>query len=393
MSVLEKIGVTRETIEQLKKEGLVVPRKIKAFKKAYRTPGEDWVYYAADKFTPSLSREEKEYYLKNPIEFCKTLLERLLFFSRVSGLLFEYLEKIDHKLTNEEAAVAYFSILYFFHACGDYNYYKYDRQFEYEQYEESIVGYFYHKLKELCIRSAKNRGFLDSERKGYEEMLELISIPLDERVGMNTEYLIACSRFFRTVYEKFPSFKEARVEDLLEKIKKEDEPLFQQVILTSKYFFKLPAEFLKDCIEKGNIETDRIIKEIENKKTKVRNIYEAVSSGLNEKQRNELDWVLRAIEELILTHHKEVFISSGITPNNKSHLLDTFFAAYAKFKECVERHPEFIDKKYLNEIREILRKENPIVAARKLVEKGEKIFSKRLRDLYIEELERWVSVS
>jgi hypothetical protein len=224
-------------------------------------------------------------------------------------------------------------------------------------------------------------------------MLELISIPLDERVGMNTEYLIACSRFFRTVYEKFPSFKEARVEDLLEKIKKEDEPLFQQVILTSKYFFKLPAEFLKDCIEKGNIETDRIIKEIENKKTKVRNIYEAVSSGLNEKQRNELDWVLRAIEELILTHHKEVFISSGITPNNKSHLLDTFFAAYAKFKECVERHPEFIDKKYLNEIREILRKENPIVAARKLVEKGEKIFSKRLRDLYIEELERWVSVS
>jgi hypothetical protein len=391
MSVLEKIGITDDIIEQLKKEGLMVPRKIRAFKKVFRTPGEEWVYYAADRFTPPLSRKEKAYYLRNPEKFCETLIERLLFFSKVSGLLFEFLEKIDHRLRNEEAAVAYFSILYIFHACGDYNYYKYDRQFEYEQYEESVVGYFYQKLKNLCIKSAKNRGLPNPERKGYEEMLELISIPLDERVGMNSEYLISCGRISRNISSKIPNFKEMKVEDLLEKVKKEDEILYQEIISKSKYFFKLPSEFLKDCVERGEIEIEKIIEEIEKKKIKARNTYQLVSSGLKGKQRNELDRILKAIQEFILTHHKEIFISSGITPNNKSHLLDTFFTSYTKFKECVEKHPEFINERYQNEIREILRKENPIVAARKLVEKGEKIFSKPLKTLYLEELERWLS--
>jgi hypothetical protein len=386
MSVLEKIGITKEIIEQLKKEGLIVPKRIKAFKRVFKTPGEEWVYYAADKFTPPLSKEEKEYYLKNPEKFCETLIERLLFFSKVSGLLFESLEKIAEKLKDEEAAVAYFSILYIFHACGDYNYYKYDRQLEYEKYKESIVGNYYQKLKTLCIKSAKNRGFLDPEKKGYEEMLELISIPLDEGIGMNLEYLITCNKIFREISKKIPNFQKIKVEELLEKIK-EDNTLYQEIISKSKYFFKLPLELLQECIKGGEFS----IEEIEKRKMKARNVYEAISSGLKEEQRKEFDKILKAIQKIVITHQKESFIISGITPNGKSHLLDTFFISYMKFKEIIEKHPEFLNEVCQTRIKEILEEKNPIVAARKLVEKGERIFNKALRKLYLEELERWIN--
>lgn len=173
-TVLEKCGITNKVINNLIQKGLFVPKKVKAVKKPIRSPSEKWFYQVADRFTPPLTKQEREFYIKNPNIFCKHLIRGVKFLAKACELLHDASGKA-RELSPKEAITALLVIQRIFHAVLDYNHLKYDRHLEYHDYEKSPVGYYWKKLKRLCLLAAKNAKISNPQEFVNEKMLELIS--------------------------------------------------------------------------------------------------------------------------------------------------------------------------------------------------------------------------
>lgn len=386
MPILANCGISDSTIIGLKKKGLIVPKKVKPVKRAFRTTSEDWIYYAADKFTPPLSQKEKELYSKNPKKFCKDLLDGANFFSEFSGILFETISCIN-KLFIPERLAGYLIVLRLFAACSDYNYYKYDRHLEYTDHKQSPVGKIYLRLKKLCIFSAKKRKEKNSGRWASLKLLDLISTSLDGRIGMSVEYSSTCSEMRKDIEEKL-SIDDKPDLNLLEKtLKKRAPSIYKNLVRKSMYFRKTPTEILIDVFS-NSYPSNPQKKHIENKE-KALQAYEEIINGLNQKKQKEFKWLVQAIDEFIICQQQEFFIFDGLTPQRKSHLLDTFFVTFTNIKQIIKDNPNLVQSRYKQKMNKIL-VGNPIVAARKLLHIGENYFISKVLDKYYEELKRWL---
>lgn len=386
MAILDAIGLTDKLIRDLKAEGLKIPKAISPNRRAFKTPGEDWLYYAADLFTPQLSRKEIKRYINNPDLFCDDLINRLLFFSKVSDILYKAGIQIDNQLRDKEALVGYMIILYIFHVCGDENYYKYDRHLEYYEHEESPVGYYYKRLQEFCLTAAQRKNVENSDEWAAKTLLDIMASPLDERVGMPIEYLLACKDVHNRIVRVIGAFQNLSPDSLLERVKNLDKVLYQEVLRKSNIFFKHPNEFVADCVR--GIEFD-IEKEILRSKQKAREAYSEVDELLEGRDKNKFAKAVSAIHVFSLTQQKEGFIFGGITPSG-NHLLDPFFLAYEKIKEIVNKNPEFVAIKHQEKMQSILEEGNPVLGARKLVQSGSRFLTTPIQKLYKEELSRWL---
>jgi len=174
MTVLEKCGITKRIINGLVKKGLFVPKKVRPVKKPIRSPGEKWVYEIADKFTPPLTKQEREFYIRNPRIFCEHLIRGTKFLIKTCELLYD-VSNIAKELPPKEAIAALLVVQRIFHAAYDYNYQKYDRHLEYHDYKESPVGYYWQKLKRLCLLAALKAKVSNPKELATQKMLELIS--------------------------------------------------------------------------------------------------------------------------------------------------------------------------------------------------------------------------
>ena len=175
MTVLEKCGITKRIINGLIKKGLFVPQKVRPVKKPMRSPSEEQFYRVADRFTPPLTKKEKEFYIKNPNIFCEHLIKNAKFFVKTGELLHDTSEKAQKSLPAKEAISALLVIQRIYHAALDYNYLKYDRHLEYHDYKESPVGYYWQKLKKSCLLAALKTKKPNPKELATQKMLELIS--------------------------------------------------------------------------------------------------------------------------------------------------------------------------------------------------------------------------
>lgn len=173
-TVLEKCGITNGIIKRLRKGGLIVPPKVKPFRKYLVSPSEDWFSYVADQFAFPLSVKERKFYIQNPSEFCKDLIRNTKFFVKTTGILYDAFKKTKG-LRREEALAAKLAIIRIFHACIESTHLKYDRHMEYHQYKKSPVGFYWNRLRELCLLAARNAKVPDEEMWAKEKMLQIIS--------------------------------------------------------------------------------------------------------------------------------------------------------------------------------------------------------------------------
>ena len=175
MTILEKCGITKRIINGLIKKGLFVPKKVRPVKKPIRSPSEEQFYRVADRFTPPFTKKEKEFYIKNPNIFCEHLIKNAKFFVKTGELLYDTSEKAQKSLPVKKAIAALLVIQRISHALLDYNYLKYDRHLEYHDYKESPVGYYWQKLKKLCLLAALKTKKPNPKELATQKMLELIS--------------------------------------------------------------------------------------------------------------------------------------------------------------------------------------------------------------------------
>lgn len=174
-TILGKCGITDKVIGRLIKKGLFVPKKVKPVKNPMRSSSEEWFYQVADRFAPPFTKKEREFYIKNPEKFCEHLLEGTKLLIRTCELLYDTSEKAKKLSSPKEAITALLVIQRIIHAVWDYNHMKYDRHLEYHDFEESPVGYYWKKLKKLCLLAAENAKVVNPEEFAKEKMLELIS--------------------------------------------------------------------------------------------------------------------------------------------------------------------------------------------------------------------------
>lgn len=174
-TVLEKCGITNQLISNLKRKGLFVPKKMKVTKKVLKSPSEFWIYYVGDKFTPPLSKKERLDYITSPKNFYRDLLNGTKLFVEVNRNLYRTFEVAKVRLAKEELIAALLAIQRIWHASIDYNYFKYDRHLEYDKYKESPVGYYWLRLRKLCLLAAKNLQSEDKELWAKEKMLNLLA--------------------------------------------------------------------------------------------------------------------------------------------------------------------------------------------------------------------------
>lgn len=174
-TVLEKCGITNQIISKLKTNGLFVPKKMKVAKKILKSTSEFWIYYTGDKFTPPLSKKERLDYISKPEKFYIDLLRGVKFFVKVNGILYNAFKNAKKNLRKEELVAALLAVQRIWHASIDYNYFKYDRHLEYDKYKESPVGYYWLRLRKLCLLAAKNSQNEDKELWAKEKMLNLLA--------------------------------------------------------------------------------------------------------------------------------------------------------------------------------------------------------------------------
>lgn len=173
-TVLEKCGIPNGIIKKLRREGLFVSRRVRPVKNPIKSPSEEWFYQVADRFTPQFTKQEREYYIKNPDLFCRDLLRGAALLAKTCDLL-QNAAASANKMPPEHAIAALLAIQRVFHAALDYSYLKYDRHLEYHDYEESPVGHHWKRFRALSVLASKNARVSNPEEFGYKKILEVLS--------------------------------------------------------------------------------------------------------------------------------------------------------------------------------------------------------------------------
>lgn len=381
-TVLEKCKISAEIIKSLKREGLVVPKKIQPVKKPLRSPSEEWFYSIADRFTPPLTLAEKEVFINFPLLFSLQILDAANFFFEVSSILYEALEKVETELKkDEEKLAAILAILRIFHGSLDYNYLKYDRHLEYHQYKESPVGYHWQRLKKFCFKAAKRDKVKNPKDWVNRKVLEIISGP--RRLLITNEYAIACKRLYKLIKKKVSDFD-------LKEIKTKHPNLFEIIRQYSKSFHRLPQEFLKDVFRARDINP---YEEMMKKRRISIKVIEEIKSKLSPKEADEFERTVEIIEEFLSVQELEGLIAAGTKKNTEIGFFDALLEGYDRLKALLISNPKLVKPKYKKRMIEFLKAEDMFskyVAARKLVTERGFLFIKQVENLYAKEIKRWL---
>lgn len=386
-TILEYCGITDEIIRHIKKKGLIIPDKIKPVKEPLKSPSEEWFYSIADRFTPPLTEAEVEVYKNSPHLLCLDILKAVSLFIELSNVLYEALEKVKINLKNEEAIAAILSVLRIFHGCLDNNYLKYDRHLEYHEFEKSPVGYYWKKLKNICIKAARKAEVMNPDNWAEGKILKLISGP--RRMLISSEYAICCELVYRKIKEIIPNVNKYSIKQIEEKINKDYPDFFEVIKKYSKSFYRLPEEFIKDSI--FSKETNPLKDAMKSKKITMK-VIEEISSILDDEDAEEFERVVEAIEDFLAIQELEGIIAYGIAPNIKNHLFDVLDEGYDQLNSILLGNMEFVKPRYREPVRSLLRAEDvpsKHVALRKIMSEGDDFFVKKVEVLLANELRRW----
>lgn len=387
-TLLQKCGITNEIVNNLKKRGLFIPRRMRKSPRIMKSPSEEWFYYAADQFTPPLTKKELKEYIDKPEKFSQDFIKSLKFFTEVSGILYHAVKRLED-LNDVEIASATLAILHIFQSAMDYLYYKYDRHLEYHEYKDSPVGYYWIRLRQLCKIVADNMKAEDPERWAKQRLLDIVSCPRGE-LTMAAKYSIECEKKYNELEEKVGDLASFSIDALIKKLENDFTEDYERILQTAQLFYRYVDEFLSDCLNSKGLKTAEQLSKTRSVSQKA---HSEVKSGLKERDLiTEFEKAVNAIDSFIRVQEEETFIFYGITPQRESHVLNVGFKAIDYLNKVIRRNPNFVIGARRKTILEMLEPEDPpsrIVAARKVIYELEKIFIQDIKEIYNAEMARW----
>jgi len=382
MTVLEKCGISNETIRKLKDKGLVI-KEFRRYLNAHRSPSEEWIYLWADQFTPPLSEEEKQKYINNPKSFYQDLIKNTLIVRKLSGVLFNAYQNTKG-LERGEALPVFLSILMLFQSGVDNNFYKYDRHLEYHNYEDSPVGYYWKQLTALCLLAGKKASPKDPDKWARQRFFDIISTP--NKITLSLEYVKDCILVKKRLIKIIKNIDNLEPSDISIILKQNHKNVYKIINKKSEKFFMLPEEFIKLCLNYDEIKIDRsplIIKKGEKTLLEIKIYLES------DELINDLMKTIEAIGYFKLGQEKTSFIFHGITNKLGGHFIEPAILSFENIKRLLEKNPGFIQNKNKSQVKEILA-EDPIIGSRRLIYEGEGYFIKDIKEKYREEIRRWL---
>ena len=388
MTIFEKCGISNEMVEEIKRKGFFVPEKHERFPNPLKSIGfPELVYEWADSFTPPLTKEERERYVRNPEDFYKDAVKSSKLFKGIAELLLKVLKNI-RDLSPPEATATCLAVLRIYYASFDYNFYKYDRHLEFHDYEESPVGHYYLRLKELCGLVANRKKIPNPDLWAQEKLLFLLTSPF--KTSMSIRFEMDCAVVYQRLAEIAEFTKFFQDHGQLYSIVQQKYPNLSQKIeeIGGKYY-KYPEDFLRDCLYRGGKKPEKILHE----KEKAKKSYIEVKECLSAEEIGELEKCIQAIEWFNEIQEEMTFIIDSKIGDNQ--VRDAEFRTFEVLKEIIDQNPWIVKRGYQSEIEKIFGYKGleGIIAPRILVYNAEHnhYFIPEVEVLFFEELGRWFS--
>ena len=145
-TVLEKVGITNNVVEDWKKMGLKITYPMQENSHYYKSQDGSIFVEAADKYVPPLSQEEVETYTQNPEKFKDDFLQQVNFYFKFHTFLYKKSLYNQQLNSDEEKIATSLALMYLFLSAMDHHYYHYDRYLVYQDYPDTPVGYWWQKL-------------------------------------------------------------------------------------------------------------------------------------------------------------------------------------------------------------------------------------------------------
>lgn len=107
-----------------------------------------------DKYLIPLSKKEMLKYTNNPESFKKDFLTSCQFYITFVNWIYQLTPKIN-TVNYRDKFTSHLILLYLFQSSMDYHYFHFDRYLAYQNYSDTPVGSWWHKLKTLAHEIAK----------------------------------------------------------------------------------------------------------------------------------------------------------------------------------------------------------------------------------------------
>jgi len=170
-TILEKINISDKDVENWKRRGLKITYPVRENPNYFKSDDGEIMIENADKFVPPLTKRETKIYIENPARFKKDLTKNARFLRKFVNFIYKK-EANFKKLNGGEKVSALLSLLYLFQRAIDHHYYHWDRYLAYENYPQTPVGFWWHKLMTLHTKATKEK---DSKQNPSEYFLRLLS--------------------------------------------------------------------------------------------------------------------------------------------------------------------------------------------------------------------------
>lgn len=383
MTVLEKCGLSQRVTDRLKRRGLVITGNTKPFPNFLKSPGDDWVVYTMDSFTPALSDAERQMYVESPEQFCEDLLSNLAIFGELCRELYEATQRFG-TLSDEEAIAACFSGLLVFQSAMDSHYYKYDRHLEYHEHKESPVGFHWLRIKEFCKAAGRLAGMEDAESWGRERALRILAAVGRETVS--SRFLSASFRTFRWLTDVVSDLEKLDCEIAVGRLRKENPDAFRRLKATAAVFRRSPEEFLGDSLRSAAL---RIGEKLKERPQAGLSLVEEVHKLLASDEAVRFEFSVEAMRLFQQVQEQETYKFYGLVPRSQVHNIDAGLAIWGELNRRLAKGSQSIVPRYRPKV-EALLQGNPIVGTRDLLATTPGCLNQSTRLLYHEETRRWL---
>ncbi|MCW4010019.1 MAG: hypothetical protein NWF05_05310 [Candidatus Bathyarchaeota archaeon] len=382
MTVFSECGVSNKAVNDIRRKGFFVPKNHERFPRALRSIGfPELVYAWADSFTPPLTKLESSRYIDRPSAFYYDAIKSVLYLRQISKLLLKVLDNIE-SLGDLEAVAACLAILRVYYAAFDYELYKYDRHFEFYEYPESPVGYYYISLKALCFEASKSNK--ENDEWARQKFLSLLNCPA--KPSLSSQYQTVLHNLHEEIVARNLANASTDGSRLRKLIEVTDPTLYKEIDRRAKNYYKQPDDLLKDCLRaKG--QSQLVLRSKEIAKTDFLTIQKLLTTQQKRelgKCVNALGWFYKAQEEIAFVMGSKV---------GKHNLRDAEFKTFEYLKEGLTTKPEIIKESQRDAALAIFNYSGleAFVAPRIFVYNAEnkQYFTQEVSDLYFEELERW----
>ncbi len=384
MTVLEECGIKDSEMGRLHRRGLTIPNRIVPSARPLKSPSEDWWVYATDDFTPPLTKQEFDRYVKSPREFCRDFLRNLDLLGHVCGILFDATTRIDQLADPDKEAAASLAVLHVFQGALDYHYYRWDRHFELLDTEESPVGYHWKRLERLCAVAARKLKKRDPDSWASGAVLALVSTGGD---SASTRYLKAGWQVYEALARALHNIDSLDTSSVLAHVSQDEPEILGLVTRVSKEYRQFPQEVIAHAMQAG-----RLPKSERPSDSGRRRLLRQVRSALDVAKRDKLGVSLSAVRQFKRAQEIETFRFYGATPQGRSHVVDPGYDAWERLVAITSERPQVAKRRAEGKLRDIL-DGNPMVGTRKLLLSPRTFFSSSVLEAYERELKRWVTLT